>query len=132
MRAVGIQPRMPIMVTTMIKAPISSPKRWRSGSRKRPIATSSSGICGSVSIISVKRISGPSIRLNVACQQADGRAHENGDHHGRKTDRQRDASTVQHARQHIAPQIVGAHGVLRRRWLAGGKNVDGLGVDGVD
>ncbi len=44
MRAVGIQPKTPITVTTMMNAPISSPKRWRSGSRKSAIATSSSGI----------------------------------------------------------------------------------------
>ena len=56
MRAVGIQPKIPMIVTTMTNAPISRPKRMRSGSRKSDIATSSSGICGRVSIMSVKRM----------------------------------------------------------------------------
>ncbi len=86
--------------------------------------TSSSGNWGSASIMSVKRMSGPSNRRKEAGQNADQRAEGHGHEHGDNAHRERDAAAIHIARQQIAAQIIGPEWMFCAWRLAGVDDID--------
>jgi hypothetical protein len=86
--------------------------------------SSSSGSCGSDRNRSVSHISPASTLPRHARDAADQDAEAEGHEHGREADRERDAPAIEHPRQHILPEIVGAERMRERRPLQGRGEVD--------
>ena len=105
-----------------MKTPTSGPNDALQRVAEQIDESSSSGSCGSDRNRSVSHISAASTlpREMPAIAPID-RADDDRDQHRREADRERDAAAVEHAREDVLAEVVGAERMLQRRRLAGAR-----------
>ena len=88
---------------------------FRSPSPTMALMVSASRMKGKDSCTSTSRMStAPGQPLEVAGEEAEDAAHHRGEQHRAEPDEERDAGAVEHPREEIAAELVGARGMPRR------------------